>query len=211
VRLNGEVLAPDLLGTQLARDPGRYVVRVAGPRVSVPQERVIELGAGESERVALRVIVLPVGQTSPPEPSATVEPSAAPAPPGELARAAQPAEEVHPDSTRRTAAWVAFGVGAAGVIGTVASAIVRQPAYDAVTGNTGCHDTNGWICDKSLQSALQPDINTGNTASTLVNVFVTVAMVGIATGIVLLATSHPRNAGAALVLSPTGAWTMGTF
>ena len=211
VRLNGEVLAPDLLGTQLARDPGRYVVRVAGPRVGAPQERVIELGAGESERVALRVVVLPPGQASPPEPSPTLEPSAAPAPPSELARAPQPAEDVHPDSTRRTLTWVAFGVGAAGVVGTVASAIVRQPAVDAVTGNTGCHDTNGWTCDARLKSALQPDINTGTTASTLVNVFVTVAVVGIVTGVVLLATRHPRSAGAALVLSPTGAWTMGTF
>jgi hypothetical protein len=203
VRLNGEVLAPGLLGTQLERDPGRYVVRVEGPRVSAPQERVVQLGAGETQRVALRVVVLAPGEAAPaPGPALAPAPESAPTP--------AETDDVHTDSTRRTGAWVAFGVGAAGVVGTIVSVVVRQSAVSGLT-NDGCNNINGWICPASNRQAVQSDTSKGSTASTLVNVFLPVALVGAATGVVLLATSHKRDAGAALVLSPIGAWAMGKF
>jgi hypothetical protein len=205
VRLNGEVVAPGLLGTQLERDPGRYVVRVEGPRVSAPEERVVQLAAGETQRVALRVVVVGPGEAASgpaPAPVPALAPESAPAP--------AETDDVHTDSTRRTGAWVAFGVGAAGVIGTIVSVVVRQSAVSGLTSD-GCTNDNGWMCPASNKQAVQSDTSKGSTASTLVNVFLPVAIVGAATGVVLLATSHPRGAGAALVLSPTGAWAMGRF
>jgi hypothetical protein len=209
VRLNGEVLAPGLLGTQLERDPGRYVVRVEGPRVSTPAERVVQLGAGETQRVALRVVVLAPGEAAS-APGPTPAPGSAPAPESTPAPAPAETDDVHTDSMRRTGAWVAFGVGAAGVVGTIVSVVVRQSALGGLTSDA-CTNDNGWMCPASNKQAVQSDTSKGNTASTLVNVFLPVALVGAATGVVLLATSHPRGAGAALVLSPTGAWAMGRF
>lgn len=212
VRLNSEVLAPGLTGTPLERDPGHYVIQVAGPRVSAPQERAVDLVAGDAQRVALRVVVSTPGQPGP-------EGAASP-PPTELAPGSEPAQAspapssdqgTHPGSTRRVAAWVALGVGAAGVIGTVASAVVRQSALGAVENNGHCHDDSGWICDASQQPALQSNIDTGRTASALVNVFLAAGLVGAVTGVVLLATDRPGARGVGLVLSPTGAWAAGRF
>ena len=207
VRLNGEVLAPGLLATPLERDPGRYTIRVTGPGASAPEERVVPLAAGETQRVALRVIVsTPGGAVSEPStatPTPTPTPTESPPP---------PEDDNHPDSTRRTLAWVAFGVGAAGVIGTVVSVVVQQSALSGLSSHDCSSGDSGWICrDRSQQPAVDSNVSKGDTASTLANVFLTVGIVGAASGIVLLATSHPRSTAAALVLSPTGAWAVGRF
>jgi hypothetical protein len=219
VRLNGELLAPGLLATPLERDPGRYTIRVAGPRVSAPQERVVQLAAGDTQRVAFRVVVS--NPAAAPEPAPALAPALAPAPAPAPAPALAPApapeeptqtDDTHPDSTRRTLAWVAFGVGAAGVIGTVVSVVVRQSAFSGVKSDDCTQESSGFVCqDLTKKSDVDSNVNKGNTASTLANVFVTVGIVGVASGVVLLATSHPHSTGAALVLSPTGAWAVGRF
>ena len=48
--LDGEKLAPALVGTPLERDPGRHVVRVAGERVAQPLERAVDLASGDTKR-----------------------------------------------------------------------------------------------------------------------------------------------------------------
>ena len=209
VRLNGELLPPGLLATPLERDPGRYTIRVAGPRVSTPQERVVQLVAGDTQRVAFRVPVSNPAAAPEPAPAPTPAPAPAPPPPPE-----QPSQtdDTHPDSTHHTLAWVAFGVGAVGVIGTVVSVVVRQSAFSGVKSHDCTQGNSGFVCtDLTQKSAVDSDINKGNTASTLANVFVTVGIVGVASGVVLLATSHARPTGAALILSPTGAWAVGRF
>jgi len=205
VRLNGEVLSPGLLGTPLERDPGRYVVSAGGPRVKAPQEKAVQIGAGEAKKVALQVEVTggvqgagAEGTTSTPTPTPTEPPPES--------------DEDHRAATRRTLAWVAFGVGAAGVIGTVGSALVRSSAFSDLRNEECNPDNDKWDCAPGAnKSAVQSTLDKGNTASTLVNVFLPLAIVGAGTGVVLLATSHPRSAGAALVMSPTGAWAVGRF
>jgi hypothetical protein len=213
VRLNGEVLPSSLLGTALERDPGRYVLEVGGPKVRVPQQRAIVLSAGETQRVAVRVEV----SAPPGEPPASQPPPAAPAPAAIPVPAAAPepppasvADRDHGGATLRTVAWVSLGVGAAGVVGAVASFAVRQSALSGIESN--CNDSGGtWVCDPSKQSTLLSNVNTGRTASTLVNVFGAVGIVGIAGGVVLLTTMHPHDAKTALVVTPTGLSVAGSY
>jgi hypothetical protein len=186
VTLNGERLAHNLVGTPLERDPGRYIIRAAGRRV-VAREQTVELVGGQAKRVVLGVVV-------------TLEP-----PQGDAGS--------HGEATKRTAAWVAMGVGAAGLIGAGVSAIVRQSAFGDLSGQ-GCKPQDAkYDCPLTAQmSTVQSAIDHGHTASTLVNVFITVGSVGLATGLVLLAIPPSRSTtGAALVLSPMGMSAVGSF
>jgi hypothetical protein len=191
VKLNGELVDLSLLGTPLERDPGRYVIDVVvGPGGATSEERTVELTAGSSQRIALRVVV-----SSGPLPTE-----------GALA----PEESAQPDATRRTLAWVALGVGAAGLAGTVIAAVFRQSALDEIKKNCSQRG-DGYACSQMEQQTLQPTIDRGNTATTLLNVMLPVTIVGTATGAVLLLTSRPRSPQTALVVSPSGAWAMGRF
>jgi hypothetical protein len=187
--LNGEPVAPPVIGTPLERDPGRYIVRAAGSRVKAADEQTVELVAGQTKRIVLRVALT-----------------------GE-ARQADPAPRA--DTTRRSAAWVAMGVGAAGLVGAGVSLIVRQSAHDAITGE-GCRELGAsFSCPQGLSPQQRSDVGSasdrGRTASTLVNVFVAVGALGIGTGAVLFALGRPRTAGTAFVLTPTGVSAVGRF
>jgi hypothetical protein len=197
VKLNGEVVAVSLLRTPLERDPGRYVISVTAPGAATPEEQVVELTAGSSRRIALQVVV-----SSSPSPTPSGE--GGPTPEG----------AVSPDTTPRTLAWVAFGVGAAGLVGTVVALAVRQSALGKISGDSRCSPSPSgdvFACSQSEQGSLQASVNTGNTASTFVNVMLPVAVVGAATGVVLLLTSRPHSPQAALVVAPGGAWAVGRF
>jgi hypothetical protein len=195
VKLNGEVVAPSLVGTPLERDPGRYVVNVAGPDGATAEERVVQLTPGSSQRIAFQVLV-------------SSSPSSTPSAEG----AAAPEGTSSSEATRSTLTWVAFGVGAAGLAGTIIGAVVRQSAIGKISADSQCTARgDGWACSPSEQGSLGSTINTGNFASTLINVMLPVTVVGAATGVVLLLTSRPRSSRAALVVSPGGAWAVGRF
>jgi hypothetical protein len=199
VTVNGERLQPSLLGTPLERDPGHYTVHIAGSRVSTIQDRVFELAPGEAKRLSLRV-TLATDQTPPP-------PQAEPGP-----TAASPPEQSHEsapvDTRRRTAGWVAIGVGAAGWVGAGISFAFRQGAILDLQHDCGSTST----CPASQdQQAGRQDESRGHTASTLVNVFGLVGIAGLAGGVALLATSQRRTDHTSLVLSPTGLSLAGRF
>jgi hypothetical protein len=183
VTLNGEVLAPGLVGAPLERDPGRYIVRVASARAAAPEERVVELAAGDTRRVTLRVVL-----ATPHEPAASV-----------LATSA-PNGETHAQTTKRTVAWIAMGVGGAGIIGAGIGLALYQTALGDLQDL--CFSTVS--CPTSQRSRAQAIEDRGNTASTLVNVFGAVGLIGIASGIALFATSYPRSGATSLVVSPMG-------
>jgi hypothetical protein len=184
VALDGDPLPKALIGTALERDPGQHVLRVTGKRVQDPQQRTLDLVAGDVKRIALRVVVTP-DKVEPPE---VVAPEATPREntedPGSQARA-----------TRRTIGWIAIGAGGASLIGAGVSLVVRQSALNDV--NAQCHDN---VCAPSLQ----PTVSRGDLAATLVNVLGTIGVAGVAGGILLLATSaEPAPARAGLVVTPT--------
>src|SRR5678815_4371442 len=65
VTINGEPLERTLVGTQLDRDPGKYVVR-ARLGDGAPAEQTVDLVTGESHTV--RLLVAPQGQPLPVQP-----------------------------------------------------------------------------------------------------------------------------------------------
>jgi hypothetical protein len=182
VTINGEPLTSGLVGMPLERDPGRYIVRVASGRAAHPEERVVELGAGDARRVTLRLVV------------------AAHPPAASEAATSAPRGEMHAQPARRTAAWIAMGIGAVGLVGAGIALGVYESnlgALQDVCGSTAS-------CASSLRARAQPIEDRGNTAGTLVNVFGAVGLIGAASGIVLFATSSPQSARTALVVSPMG-------
>jgi hypothetical protein len=183
LRLNGERLQPRLVGVPLERDPGRWDV-VIGGRGIVSQERVVDLAAGESKRVVLRVVV--------PQSSASGQDSSVP-----------PAEKTKP----YTAAWVALGAGGASLIAAGIAGIAYQSALDDL--NTECPRQP--VCSASSQSRVDAIRARGSTASVLVDVFGAAGIAGVGIGIALLATGHSQSAAAALVVSPAGVSVTGSF
>jgi hypothetical protein len=186
VTVNGERLKPSLVGIPLDRDPGRYIVRAGEPGARSPEELVIELSAGEAKRVALRV-------------SAAEQTTRGSATSG--------------DTWKLPTAWVAIGIGAAGAIGATVSLLVRQSARDDLKTQVGSCTPQGdnFLCPKQFQETVQSTVDRGKTATTLVNVFAVIGVVGLGSGITLLATSPSRSTGAALVLSPTSLAAVGRF
>ncbi len=190
VTVNGEPIPPGLLGTPLDRDPGRYLVRVRvfGAGIEAVRgavyEQSLELSAGKAEHAIIDVAPAPASSTS----------------------------TAAGDKARRVTAWVAIGVGASGLVGAAVSALVRQSEIGKLH-DEGCDDENGRIvCDPSGRSMVQETANRGELASTLVNVFATVGVVGLASGLVLLATNPSRSsASAALLVSPSGVSAVGRF
>jgi hypothetical protein len=196
VTLDGERLAPAQVGTALERDPGRHVVRVEGERVS-PQERALDLASGNAERLSFRVVVRDrvAPAMLPPVNAPATPPGAdrANVPPGAGMRLAP--RETGGDS-KRTWGWLATGVGAASLVGAGVSLAVRQAALSDLDGKCLSHQA----CDPTLA----PTVSRGQTASTLVSVLGIVGGVGLAGGIVLLATSGGHSSAAASFLVMPG-------
>ena len=186
VSLDGEKLPSSLVGTPLERDPGRHTVQVTGAGVQGPAERAVDLAAGDVKRVAFRVVVT---ADRPPESPGTVGPrlpAATPPPAGD-----DDAENAR--TTKRTLGWVAIGVGAAALVGAGVSLAVRQSASSTLDRQCPTHAG----CDPSVQST----VSRGQAASTAFDVLGIVGLVGVGSGIVLLATSgHAPQAR--LVVTP---------
>jgi hypothetical protein len=194
VTLNGESVPTGLSGTPLERDPGRYLVRVAGPRVGTPEQSTVDLGEGEAKSVSFRVIVA--------DAQGAVRPGQASPPPLSVAPSAPDTTQ---DATQRTLAWIAVGTGAASLMGAAISLAVYASAQDDL--NRGCPPPH-----QNCPSSVSPAVNQGQTAATLVNVFTTVGLAGLGGGIVLLVTSRGHDTPpAAVALSPTGVWAIGRF
>jgi hypothetical protein len=185
VTLNGETLAPGLIGTPLERDPGRYVIRATGRRVQSASEVTIDLLANEHRRVPLPVVLTP-------EPIRALETS-----------------EI--DRLRRPAAWAAIGIGTAALIGAGLSWAVRQSALDSLTRECGPMIGPKIQCEPSKMATVQPIQSSGQTATTIANVLVAVGIAGIAGGTVLLATAPSSPMQAALLVSPTAVSARGRF
>jgi hypothetical protein len=161
--LNGETLAPGLVGTPLERDPGTYDVRVIGGRAHVVHQTV-DLAAGETKRVSMRVVV---------EPDAFF--------------AEQPTRTAN---ATRPLAWTAMGLGAASLVGAAVAWSVRQSALDSLKTECGASFP---ACDEAQRSNLESIADRGRTASTLADVFAILGVASIAAGAVLFAVSPSQG------------------
>ncbi len=182
VSLNGEKVSPSLLGKPIDRDPGHYVIHAVSGVNSAP-DSVIDLAAGEAKHVQLRLIASPLDRNT-------------------TASAPRP---------KQTAAWTAFGVGVASLIGAGIAEIEFQSAL-------GDKDRFATLCGSSSMStatcnpqAAQSINDRGNAAATWANVLVTVGAVGLASAVILYGTTRSNSIQAALAASPTGISLVGEF
>jgi hypothetical protein len=199
VTLNGEPIATVLSGTPLERDPGRYVVRVAGRLVSAPEERTVDLREGEAKSVALRVVLADLPHAGA---------SLGEAPPA-AALAPAPENDEHEDTTRRTLGWVAIATGAASTVGfAISVGLYVSARNDADKLCGGSID----MCKAARNDAqLQATTDQGHTAATWIDVFGAVGALGLAGGALLLLTSNGHDTHPAVAVSPTGVWAVGRF
>jgi hypothetical protein len=157
VFVNGENLGTNLVGTPLERDPGNYRVRVQA-QYATPVEAEVTLAAGDAKHVSLRLV-----QTPPATPAG---------PSGE-----QPGAIIETDTGKgkRTAGIVLIGVGAAALIGSGVTFLIRSGAKNDVDNQCPSH----MGCSTSLQST----VDKGKLMSTLTNILFPVGLVAAGTGI----------------------------
>ncbi|MCL2447934.1 MAG: tetratricopeptide repeat protein [Polyangiaceae bacterium] len=168
VMINGEALAPELLGIAVDRDPGTYVVEIAGG----PETRA-ELGPGDVKWVTL--------EWPAPASSRALPPLSGPA--GERANG-----RTGDDRAIVASAWAASALGAAALTGAAIGFIVREHAIDDI--RSGCPNFQSGPCDPSLRSA----VDRGRVATTLGDVFLALGGAGVVAGVTLFAI-HQKHVG----------------
>jgi hypothetical protein len=188
VTVNGAVWKPSTWRTPVDVDPGHYVVVLDGGANGKPEVTAVDVAAGETRRVELG------------ERHATAAAPVLSTAPGATSQGKDGREAL------RTGAWVAAGIGVAGLIGMAISAGVEQSA--AATVNQECPTGS---CSTAQQPALQGTIDRGRTAATLVNVFIGVGAAGVATGALLFVLGAPRREQAAVFVTPGGLAVAGRF
>lgn len=147
VFVNGENLGTSLVGTPLERDPGNYRLRVQA-QYAQPVETEVALTAGDAKHVTLRLV------QTPPE---------------------KPAEMVDTGQGKRTAGIVLMGVGAAALIGSGVTFLIRNGAKSDVDSQCSAH-TN---CDPALKDT----VDKGKLMSTLTTILFPVGLVAGGAGI----------------------------
>ena len=186
VTINGEKLPTTLVGTQLDRDPGKYVVRVGGATVTSAATQEVTLAAGDGKRLSLHVVVRQVpGSDEQHEQSQQAQ--------DQHAGALRTSDD--PGAGRRTAGWIIVAFGGAALVGAGISFGVRQSALGQLQSK--CPDYASGPCDPSVK----PTVDEGVTASTAFNVLAVTSLVAVAAGLVLVTTA-PHGARAALVVGP---------
>jgi hypothetical protein len=189
VIVNGEDLAPELLGIAVDRDPGTYVVQLAGG----PESRAVSLAPGDSKWVTLQ-------WPTPTPPRVTPALARAGTPAGERA-ARSPGD----DGAIVTGAWAAGGIGAAALTGAAVSFVVRQHAIDEV--EAGCPHYQSGPCDPSLR----PAVDRGHVATTLGDVLFAVGATGAVVGLTLFAIHREHAAHIGVVAGPGTLAAQGEF
>jgi hypothetical protein len=170
--VNGETVGTALVGTPLERDPGSYRIRAQAANAA-PVEQVVDLAAGDNPHVTMRLTV-----TSKPAPIATSN-----------------------HSGRRTAGWIVTGVGAAALVGSGITFLLRQSALTDVDKDCPGH--------QNCRDDLRDTVDNGKTMSTLTSILLPVGAVGVAAGLVLVFTSGPSSAEPAKTTSLRIAPTIG--
>jgi hypothetical protein len=149
VRRDGATVAEDALGAAIPVDPGDHVITTAAPGGALSEVR-LKLARGQQMRLVLTVVAAPAAAP----PLAGSPPGAAAAPPAPVV-----ATDAKPTSGRRVGAYVAGGIGIAGlIVGGVFGglALGQKSTVDANCtptadpGTLGCHH-EGYQASRNLQ------------------------------------------------------------
>jgi hypothetical protein len=188
VSIAGEEIRRAAWGEPAPVVPGATDVVVSTPG-RAPAKQTVTLVAGQKTTLTIDAMA---GEATP-----------APAPPP-----AEPAPAADTGSNRsslRPWAYVAGGVGAAGLVTFGVFAVLAKSTYDDLNG--ACH---GGPCPPSKNG----EISSGKTQQVVANVGLGVGIVGVAVGATLFVLSIPKStpeSGAALVVTPTGLGVHGYF
>src|SRR5690606_2473850 len=147
--VNGEPVAPNLIGTPLERDPGTYTIRVQAADAPQPVEQGIALAAGDNKRVALTITRVP--KVPPKDPNA-IDPG-------------YPDGGEDKGSAKRTLGWVALGVGAASLVGSGVTFLLYNGAKSDLEAACGPDYEN--TCPRSQESARNDAVDQGKLMGTL--------------------------------------------
>lgn len=185
VTRNGEVLQSVVLGLALPADPGQYVIVTRAPG-GAEHEAKVTLQLGDQKRV-----VLEVSKAAPP-PAAPLAPQAAPPLTEPNAKVEAPPGQARGNG-RKTAAYVAGGIGLAGIAaGTVTGILVlgkKQTVNDNCTGSA-CND-------EGLAAA-----NSAQNLATVSNVSFGIGIVGLAASAIMLLSGGSQPAAAEHAAAP---------
>jgi hypothetical protein len=192
VTVDGASVPSALFDADRPTDPGSHLVKAAAPGF-LDATAQVKLADGQDQAVALRLETDPNAALTPPPLPAT-NPAT---PPTFATPTALPATSTSTSSSGgggKGGAFVAFGVGAAGlVVGTVFGVLALS------TKST----LDGECVNKACPSNSQPDINALGTRATVSSVGFGVGIVGVVVGTVLLLTSHrAEHSPAASRVSP---------
>jgi hypothetical protein len=160
VTIDGDDVPEGSIGVRRAADPGKRTVRASAPDFE-PATQTVTIKEGQEQVVTLVLKRSPATRTETP---VSTEPKTAPPP---------------PHHASRVPAWIAFGVGGAGlVVGTV-TGIMALGVHSDLSGK--CPNDH---CPYELHS----DVSRYHTLGTISGIGFGVAVVGAATGAVLLVT-----------------------
>lgn len=188
VTVSGEEIRRAAWGEPAPVAPGASDVVVATPG-HTPAKRTVNVAAGQ--KMALAIDAMSGEPTPPPAAPAAPEP--------------EPADTGGGRSSLRPWAYVAGGVGAAGLVTFGIFAVMAKSTYDDL--NSAC---NGGPCPPSKNG----EISSGKTQQLVANVGLGVGIAGVALGATLFVLSMPKStpgSGAALVVTPTGLRVDGYF
>lgn len=190
VSIGGEEIRKAAWGEPAPVAPGATDVVVSTPGHE-PAKRTVTLAAGQKMTLTVDAMA---GE---PVPAAAPPPAPEPAPPADAGGSSR--------TSLRPWAYVAGGVGAAGLVTFGIFAVLAKSTYDDL--NSAC---NGGPCPPSKNG----EISSGKTQQLVANVGLGVGIVGVAAGVTLFVLSMPKStasSGAALVVTPTGVGVHGYF
>ena len=193
VKVDGNPMASALLDTEIPSDPGEHTVEASAPGFLKSATR-ISVADGERKTVTLTLTRDPNAPTVPPPSPAgnsasAQRPSSTVAPPPE-AKASSAAQD-SPRPPNRTAAYLAFGLGAAGVGAGSVLGIMTLKQHETL--QTSCPDDT---CPRDQQEDLDDAKRLGNFSTIAFGV----GAAGLVLGTVLYFTASPSSvdhAGAA--------------
>jgi hypothetical protein len=185
--INGEAVAPNLIGAPLERDPGQYTIRVQAADAPQPVEQGIALAAGDNKKVSLELTRVPKEGAKDPK-GGGVDPGY---PNGE-----------DKGSGTRTLGWIAIGVGAASLVGSGVTFLLYNGAKSDL--EEACGGGADWetTCPTKDKANAQDTIDRGKLMGTLSPIFLGVGVVGIGAGVALLVTSPSKSSAKGLTVHP---------
>jgi hypothetical protein len=189
VKLDGIALPSSALGTEIPVDPGKHDIAVTAPGKKAWERTDVDVGSGPPPRVRVELEDAPPASTG-----AAAEPPTT----------ASPQESPLGSFSQRWPAWIAFGVGAAGLVtGGVAGGLAFAKASDA---KSGCQ---GSVCPEAAKGSA----DSAKSLATVSDIGFAIGAVGALAGAALwlwAPTRHPASA-MSVVVGPTTVRLEGCF